>query len=81
MDLKELKIGESAIIERFHDHNIAMQLINFGLHEGSIIKKVGTAPFGSPIIIEFEQTLVAIRCENAANVQITPVRQSPANAS
>ncbi len=69
--LLELKKGDqSTLIQFTGDHQLIERLIDMGLHTGAQIEVIGFLPFSGPIIIRWDNTLLALRKEEALCLQL-----------
>jgi ferrous iron transport protein A len=70
MNLAELKLGETAIIESIVDHELSTKLFEMGCLPGERVKLKFTAPMGDPIAIQVAGYMLAIRLSEASAIQI-----------
>lgn len=71
MTIKDLKIGDSAIITKVGgDGPLRLRLLDMGLIPNTIIKIQKVAPLGDPIQIQLRGYQLTIRREDAAKIQI-----------
>ncbi len=68
--LAELKIGESAIIQRFTDDLLSLKLIEMGCLPGEQVRLQHIAPLGCPVAIEVSGYLLSMRKSEAATVVV-----------
>lgn len=68
--LSDLKIGESAIIERFTDDFLSLKLIEMGCLPGEMITLQHIAPLGCPIAITVSGYVLSLRRSEAATVLV-----------
>ena len=69
--INELAIEETGVISKITgEETIKRRLLDLGLIEGTSIKPVLVSPSGDPRAFEFRGGLIAIRKEDAENVEI-----------
>jgi Fe2+ transport system protein FeoA len=66
--LDNLTIADQRTIKTIKDDLVSEQLASFGFHIGSKLKIVSKLPFNGPITCEGNNTRIAIRAEDAANI-------------
>ncbi len=67
------EIGVTVRIQSLRGHDqIVQRLRELGLHPGIEVEYVGQAPFAGPRILRVGATLIALRSEEAACVQLLP---------
>lgn len=72
MKLSELKPGEAGTIEKIDGSGPVLQrLLELGLREGKTVRVLQTALFGDPVCIEFDGMRLALRKNEAAQLNIT----------
>lgn len=69
--LNELQIGEEAVIADIPKEN--RRLLDFGLTKGTHVKCVLKSPLGDPAAYRIRGAIVAIRKEDAQNIEIEAV--------
>jgi ferrous iron transport protein A len=69
--LSEIKIGESAVIEKFTDDLMKLKLLEMGCLPGERVTVDRFAPFGDPMAITIADSVLSIRMEEAANVIVS----------
>lgn len=76
MRLSLLKKGDSARVARLssEDQSLEAKLREIGFAEGDEIEIVHYGPFGAkPICVRLNQTLIALRREEAAVIEVEPI--------
>ena len=69
MTLRELKIGESAVVTQLGGEGALRQhFLDMGMVPGAEITLVKTAPMGDPIEIKVRGYELTLRLEEAANI-------------
>jgi len=66
--LNNLSIAEQRTIKKINNNLVSEQLASFGFHIGSKLKIVSKLPFNGVITCEGNNTRIAIRAEDAANI-------------
>lgn len=61
MNLDQLPIGTTAVIESINHPLFSTKLAELGIFKGTQISVVMKAPFSGPLAIQFGQTLLSIR--------------------
>ena len=72
MKLKELKVGEEAMLVGFStsDPTYRQKLLRMGLTRNASLKIVRKAPFGGPIEIEVKGSRVVLRSDEANALEV-----------
>ncbi len=70
MTLNDLKLGDQAEIIDFTDDSIALLLNEMGFLLGSHVELTSVSPFGDPICIKSEETLLSLRRRDAHHIII-----------
>lgn len=70
MKLADLTEGHRAVISAIEEQNLAARLNEFGVFSGSIVRFIGTAPSGCPILLEAGGTQFGLRKEQAQQIKI-----------
>ncbi|MBI1221896.1 MAG: ferrous iron transport protein A [Bacteroidetes bacterium] len=73
VNLADLSKGKSAVIAAIDEQSLAERLQEFGIFSGSLIRLLGTAPSGCPLMLEAEGTQLGLRKEQAALIKISPL--------
>ncbi len=69
--MNRLKIGEQGrVVSVVTNDTIRRRLLDLGLIEGTIIKCVGTSPFGDPRAYLIRGAVIAIRSEDCCNIVV-----------
>ena len=71
MNLSELKVGESAVIDSFTDQTMALKLLEMGCTPGEIVKLDRIAPLGDPIAISVSGYLLSLRKDEACTIMVS----------
>ena len=81
MTLKELKIGESAVIDAVGGAGALRQhFLDMGLIPGEKVTLVKFAPMGDPMELQIHGYELTLRLDDAAQIKITPAAAAPAAA-
>ena len=81
MTLKELKIGESAVIDTVGGAGALRQhFLDMGLIPGEKVTLVKFAPMGDPMELQIHGYELTLRLDDAAQIEITPAAAAPAAA-
>ena len=81
MTLKELKIGESAVIDAVGGTGALRQhFLDMGLIPGEKVTLVKFAPMGDPMELQIHGYELTLRLDDAAQIEITPAAAAPAAA-
>ena len=70
MRLSEVKANSAVVIQSFHDADIELKLLEFGIAINSPIAVQRIAPFGGPILIETQNGALALRKEEAQTLAV-----------
>ena len=72
MNLCDLDVGEFAIIKNVNLYGIKKhRLYDLGIIRGEGIRKVYSSSFGNPICYEVKNSLIALRNEDAFNIEVS----------
>lgn len=71
MNLSQLKLGQSAVIDSFTDKKMALKLLEMGCTPGEIVKLDRIAPMGDPIAITVSGYLLSLRKAEASTVLVS----------
>ena len=78
MTLKELKIGESAVIDAVGGSGALRQhFLDMGLIPGEKVTLVKFAPMGDPMELQIHGYELTLRLDDAAQIAVTPAKQAP----
>ena len=81
MTLKELKIGESAVIDTVGGEGALRQhFLDMGLIPGERVTLVKFAPMGDPMELQIHGYELTLRLDDAARIAVTPAASAPAAA-
>ena len=73
MTLKELKIGESAVIDTVGGTGeLRQHFLDMGLIPGEKVTLVKFAPMGDPMELQIHGYELTLRLDDAARIEITP---------
>ena len=79
MTLKELKIGESAVIDAVGGAGALRQhFLDMGLIPGEKVTLVKFAPMGDPMELQIHGYELTLRLDDAAQITVTPTEKTPA---
>ena len=71
MTLKELQVGQSAVIKKVKTSGALKQrFMDMGITKGITVKVIKVAPLGDPIEIELRGYNLSIRKNDAENIEI-----------
>ena len=73
MNLAQLTLGQSAIIERIDDQDVYLKLLDLGCLPGEKVRLEFIAPLGDPIAIKVSGSVIGLRKADAKTVHVTPV--------
>ncbi len=73
MTLKDGKTGMTLKIQQIGDSDLKERLMTMGLTPGTKVKVLRSAPLGDPIAIGVRSYNLALRCDDAAKVQVQQV--------
>lgn len=71
INLSQLKVGQSAIIESFTDKHMALKLLEMGCTPGEVVTLQRIAPMGDPIAIAVSGYLLSLRKAEASTVLVS----------
>lgn len=67
--LNEIKLGETAVVERLRTHGaMRRRLLDIGLVEGTRVECVGVSPMGDPAAYLIRGAVIAIRSADSRDV-------------
>ena len=79
MTLKELKIGESAVIDTVGGTGeLRQHFLDMGLIPGEKVTLVKFAPMGDPMELRIHGYELTLRLDDAAQITVTPTEKTPA---
>ncbi len=70
INLNELKINQSAIIEKIEKNNLKNRLTDLGFVKKTIVKPVLISPFKDPIAYKVKGSVIALRNEDAKYIKV-----------
>lgn len=73
MTVNDLKNGELAKIIGFTDEDLGLVLNELGFLLGELIELSSVAPFGDPICIKTEETMLSIRRADASSILVQKI--------
>ena len=68
MNLSELNIGETAIIDSFTDEEMSIKLLEMGCLPGQLVHVNNIAPFGDPMAITISGYKLSLRKKEASTI-------------
>ncbi|MCA9582879.1 MAG: ferrous iron transport protein A [Myxococcales bacterium] len=75
MTLRDLKVGQRAIVRSLHaDRSMAQRLMEMGFVPGTEVRAVRLAPLGDPMELRLRGYSLTLRRSEAATVQIDHVQ-------
>ncbi len=76
INLKELKINDSAIIDVVGGHgSLRQHFLDMGIIPGAKVKMIRSAPIGDPLEIRIHDYELTLRANDAENITIKPVSE------
>jgi ferrous iron transport protein B len=80
MKLVELKLGESAVIDRIDgNEDFVNRFLDFGIESGRTIKFIKKAPFLDPLLYEIGNLRVGIRKVDGKKIEVKRERNYSVN--
>lgn len=73
MTLKDTTAGMTVRIDKIGEFPLKQRLMTMGLIPGTHVEILNSAPMGDPIAIRIRSYNLAMRKDDAANIQVTPV--------
>jgi ferrous iron transport protein A len=74
VNLREIKkkkqVSEVTVIEFVGPELVIERLHEIGFHKGCVLKILGSAPFGGPMLVELNSTVLALRDEESECLMI-----------
>lgn len=70
MKLGEIKPGQKVRIISYNNSRLALRLMEMGCLPGEEVQLVNTAPMGDPITILLDTGMIALRLENANEIEV-----------
>lgn len=70
LDLSTMKVGSKSEIIAIENSSIKSKLIEMGFLVGSTLEVVFKAPFGDPIAIEINSTVISLRKDEATLIKV-----------
>jgi ferrous iron transport protein A len=70
MNLTELKIGETGVIQGFTDEKMSIKLMEMGCVPGECVCVKRLAPFGDPIAVEICGYMLSMGRKEASTITI-----------
>ncbi len=71
LNLSQLEIGQSAVIDSFTDKTMALKFLEMGCTPGETVKLNRVAPFGDPIAISVSGYLLSLRKDEASTILVS----------
>ncbi len=72
--INNLKKGEKAIIKSFDVDIIPLKLLEMGCLPGNKVELIQIAPFGDPLFLNINDSLLAIRIETAKEIEVEIIK-------
>ncbi len=72
--INSLKKGEKAIIKSFDVDIIPLKLLEMGCLPGNKVELIQIAPFGDPLFLNINDSLLAIRIETAKEIEVEIIK-------
>ena len=72
--INSLKTGEKAIIKSFDVDIIPLKLLEMGCLPGNKVELIQIAPFGDPLFLNINDSLLAIRIETAKEIEVEIIK-------
>ncbi len=72
--INSLKKGEKAIIKSFDVDIIPLKLLEMGCLPGNNVELIQIAPFGDPLFLNINDSLLAIRIETAKEIEVEIIK-------
>ena len=73
LTLKDTTPGMKVRIDEVEESPLKQRLMTMGLIPGTRVEILNSAPMGDPIAIRIRSYNLALRKDDAANIQVTPV--------
>ena len=73
LTLKDTTAGMKVRIDEVEESPLKQRLMTMGLIPGTRVEILNSAPMGDPIAIRIRSYNLALRKDDAANIQVTPV--------
>jgi ferrous iron transport protein A len=70
ISLAKQQIGVKSKIKSIEQSGLSNKLVELGFLVGQTVEVVFTAPFGDPIAIELNGSVLSLRLEEAATIQV-----------
>lgn len=74
MTLKDATAGMTVRIDEVGESALKQRLMTMGLIPGTKVEVLNSAPFGDPIAIRLRSYNLALRKDDAANIQVTQIQ-------
>ncbi len=71
INLSELKIGETGVVEDFSDTVLSLKLMEMGCIPGEKIKLHKYAPMGDPMMVEVSGYFLTLRRQEAETIRVS----------
>ena len=71
MNLSQLNVGQSAVIESFTDEEMSLKFLEMGCLPGEQVSIYKIAPLGDPIAIAVSGYVLSMRKEEAATIIVS----------
>ncbi|MCR5834270.1 MAG: ferrous iron transport protein A [Selenomonadaceae bacterium] len=73
MTLKEATPGMTVRIDAIGESDLKQRLMTMGLIPGTRVEVLNSAPLGDPIAIRIRSYNLAMRCDDAAKIEVTKI--------
>lgn len=73
MNLSQLKLGESAVVDSFTDKVMALKFLEMGCTPGELVKLTRIAPLGDPIAISVSGYQLSLRKSEASTILVSVI--------
>ena len=73
LTLKDTTAGMTVRIDELEESPLKQRLMTMGLIPGTRVEVLNSAPMGDPIAIRIRSYNLALRKDDAENIQVTPV--------
>ncbi|MEO0468058.1 MAG: FeoA family protein [Bacteroidota bacterium] len=74
--LDQFRRGQSGEVVAISPHQLSPKLTDMGLYPGKKVTMLFKAPFGDPIAVDVEGYTLSLRLDEAALVQMKPLKPS-----
>ncbi|MBX2845921.1 MAG: ferrous iron transport protein A [Saprospiraceae bacterium] len=71
--LNQLQVGDEAVIKNFLNEDLGLLLNEMGFLVNDHVKLTGKAPFGDPICLQNEESMISLRKEEAQKIEVEKI--------